>query len=146
LGRCLLFLIDQNQTLRFSIQKYKSLRSNVQVFLDLFPSIKKIGSSLDIFVWWVNDTIIIALRFDFWFDGNWYLHKDLIVLALDIAKRTYNNGVKLTNQRFKYPMISFISFCKIVINSVEEVYEKIVGIMLRVSSELNKKMLTGLRL
>jgi len=74
------------------------------------------------------------------------LHKDLIVLALDIAKRTYNNGVKLTNQRFKYPMISFISFCKIVINSVEEVYEKIVGIMLRVSSELNKKMLTGLRL
>jgi len=47
--------------------------------------------------------------------------------------------MKLTNKRLKQLVIGFISFFfKIIINDIEEIYEKIIRIMLLIASKLSK--------
>jgi hypothetical protein len=90
--------------------------------------------------------VAVVLGLGFALDWDGYLHKYLVVFALDVAKRAYHNRVELSDQILHNPMVGLFSLSEVVIDSVEEVYKEIISVVLVVSSKLNKNFLTGLRL
>lgn len=93
------------------------------------------------------NNIEICFHLDSIFDGETDLQENLIILADSLAIRTKNFGVKLSNEGLKYATVCFVVlFFKVVIEGVDEIEQKVVGIMLLVAFKLNYSNITGVRL
>jgi hypothetical protein len=93
------------------------------------------------------NNIEICLDLDSMFDGETDLQENLIILADSLAIRTKNFGIKLSNEGLKYAIVCFVVlFFEVVVEGVDEIEQKVVGIMLFVAFKLNYSNITGVRL